>query len=92
MSDEKKKIVIWETDQWTSVQVCRQGFTLADLEACGGQVRGGDADAVRVIFGGGHVDRIEVVEDAAPSIGHVWFRATETGALEIYKAAYDSSD
>lgn len=84
-------MTVYETDQWTSVQVDRQGLTLEQLKASKGEVYGGDADSVRKIFGGGKVVQKEVNDQASPFIGRVWFVEVE-GKLEVYKANYDSSD
>lgn len=83
---------IYETDQWSACQVAKQNLTITELAKADNEVYGGDADSVRVIFGGGHVYPIEVKETDTPRIGHVWFKADENGVLKVYKTNYDSSD
>jgi hypothetical protein len=85
-------MTVYETDQWSSSQVSRQGLTVADIEQSHGEIYGGDADTVRSIFGGGKIRRREVLENASPDIGDVWFRPDDTGKLVFYRANYDSSD
>jgi len=83
---------IYETDQWSSTQVRKQKISIYDLKESNGEVYGGDADAVRVIFGGGKVYEREVSPDSLPSIGYVWFIPDINGILQIYRTNYDSSD
>jgi hypothetical protein len=83
---------IYETDQWSSTQVRKQKLSINDLKESNGAVYGGDADAARVIFGGGQVYEREVSPDALPRIGTVWFIPDVDGILQIYRTNYDSSD
>ncbi len=85
-------MIVYETDQWASFQVRQQRLTLADLEKTSGEVYGGDADSVRLIFGGGHIYRREIGMNERPGQARVWFTPDENGELRVYLANYDSSD
>lgn len=87
------KIKVLEVDQWTSTGSFK-GLTMADFEKDREgtllKVKGGDAEAARVIFGG-RARVIEVSEDNRPDIGSVWLQETN-GQWTTYKCNYDSSD
>lgn len=81
---------IIEMDQWSSSadnvrELQFDSFRPADL-------KGGDSEAAKVIFGGSFTFK-SVKETDSPRIGNVWFIKDDvTGKLKFYKARYDSSD
>jgi hypothetical protein len=81
------KIKVLEVDQWTSTGNIRN-FGLSNFSLS--QVKGGDSEAARAIFGG-WAEVLDVEETANPSLGRVWF-VEKDGKLEHYKANYDTSD
>jgi hypothetical protein len=54
-------------------------------------IRGGDTDAIKSIFGG-HVRHRLVKEDTGPREGVYWFRRGPGGELVLWKYRMDSSD
>ena len=84
---------ILEVDQWTSGGDF-SNFKMEDFERDPQgsllKIKGGDAEAVRGIFGG-HAKVRDVYDHSTPSIGHVWLREMN-GKLEVWKTNYDSSD
>jgi hypothetical protein len=79
---------VLETDQWTSTgNVSDFGFHDFNLD----KIHGGDADAVKNIFGGSARIK-EVPDDWNPPIGSVWFiEDPETQKFKLWKCNYDSS-
>jgi hypothetical protein len=85
---------VLEVDQWHSIPLKQMAVKIEDFES--GKVTiddisGGDADAVKLIFGGNLRVR-EVKEDWRPVKGDVWFiNDGETSGLKVWKANYDTS-
>ena len=80
-------ITVIEVDQWTSTGIKDQEFDRLTLD----DIHGGDADAVKRIFGGWLVVK-QVAQTDHPRIGHVWFIKGADGKPLLWRCHYDSSD
>lgn len=87
------QVKILETDQWTSTGNI-EGTKLEDWETDTdlmlANVKGGDSEAAKKMFGGRAYVR-EVEEDDYPTIGSVWFKPDEAGVLRKWHANPDTS-
>lgn len=87
-------VKVVELDQWSAtgnITQLRMSQLEGDPQLAIAQIKGGDSEAAKAIFGG-YLRIREVSEEDRPSIGHVWFKEGPNGLLERYRANYDSSD
>jgi len=72
---------IIEVDQWTSSgNIDKLDFDSVTLN----EIKGGDSESVKVIFGGNFV-RKTVKENEQPDTGNVWYRKNKNGKCELWR-------
>ena len=77
-------IEVIEVDQWTSSGNIEE----LDFDSVGlDQIKGGDSEAVKVIFGG-HFKRKLVNRNDRPDTAQVWYKKGKNGKCKFWKYNY----
>jgi hypothetical protein len=92
-SNEEMKMIVYETNQFTAIDVLEAELTVQDFDRINQQDAGAHADMVRKMFGAGRLRKLEVSDIGYPDKGYVWFQPEEeTGILRQKAANFDTSD